>query len=43
MAMTVRLPSELDEALESKTERVLSAVNEIGRQYEDALRQLGDA
>jgi predicted transcriptional regulator len=68
MAMTVRLPADLDARLETlaatrhvskhallieaterfmnssdKTERVLSAVEEIGREYADALRRLEDA
>lgn len=66
--MTVRLPEELDRALEaiaaarstskhailveaadrfvrqeSKTERVLRAIDEIGVEYADALRRLEDA
>ncbi len=68
MAMTARLPEELDSQLEeiararhtskhamlveavdrfvkqeSKTERVLSAIDEIGEQYADAIKRLEDA
>lgn len=66
--MTVRLPEELDRALEaiararsiskhavlieavdrfvrqqSKTDRVLAAIDEIGAEYADAIRRLEDA
>jgi predicted transcriptional regulator len=68
MAMTVRLPEELDAKLEelarsrhtskhailieaadrfvaqqTKTDRVLSAIDEIGQQYADAIKRLEDA
>ena len=68
MAMTVRLPEELDRALEaiaearhtskhamlieaadrfvrqeSKTERVLRAIDDIGDEYADAITRLEDA
>jgi predicted transcriptional regulator len=68
MAMTVRLPEELDAQLEelararhtskhailieavdrfarqeSKTDRVLAAIDEIGEQYADTIKRLEDA